>query len=110
MTMTMTKIRYKIGPWDFSNWYFQDLSRKIPSLGWKIQNRNILQPLLRPGQYRIKAEDNYGNYSAFKTINISTEVQVINFVLDKVYLENLGLQNNFCKFMMILTCLLICYM
>ena len=95
---------------DFMVEKFQIEKYAIEAWGWKSNGWNLLQPLLRPGQYRIKAEDDYGNYSAYKNINISTEVQVINFVLDKIYPENLGLQNSFCKLMMILSCLLICYM
>ena len=39
--------------------------------------------LLRPGTYLVKAQDDFGHYSEFKTINATSGVQIMNFTLDK---------------------------
>ena len=40
--------------------------------------------LLRPGKYRVKAQDKDGmHYTDFQTINTTSEVQIMNITLDK---------------------------
>ena len=67
--------------------------------------------LLRPGQYKIKAQDNFGHYSDFQTISITSdsEVQIMDFTLDKGYSENQGAETCFVESKIILSCLLIQY-
>lgn len=71
--------------------------------------------LLRPGQYKIKAQDNSGHYSDFQTISITSdsEVQIVDFTLDKVvdkgHSENQGAETCFVESKIILSCLLIQY-
>ena len=69
--------------------------------------------LLRPGQYKIKAQDNSGHYSDFQTISITSdsEVQIVDFTLDKGqgYSENQGAETCFVESKIILSCLLIQY-
>ena len=62
--------------------------------------------LLRPGQYRIKAQDDSGHYTEYKDITITSEVQVIDFTLDKGYSENQGTKTCWVGSQMILMCLL----
>ena len=67
--------------------------------------------LLRPGQYKIKAQDNSGHYSDSQTISITSdsEVQIMDFTLDKGYSENQGAETCFVESKIILSCLLIQY-
>jgi len=69
--------------------------------------------LLRPGQYKIKAQDNSGHYSDFQTISITSdsEVQIVDFTLDKEqgHSENQGAETCFVESKIILSCLLIQY-
>ena len=39
--------------------------------------------LLRPGKYLVKAQDEFGHYSEFKTVTTTSGVQIMNFTLDK---------------------------
>ena len=60
----------------------------------KTTERGEFWRLLRPGQYLIKAEDDQGNYCEYKDVNVTSEVQVMDFVLDKSRYQNSG---NFLK-------------
>ena len=39
--------------------------------------------LLKPGKYFVKAQDDSGHSSEFKSVIITSEVQMMNFILDK---------------------------
>ena len=67
--------------------------------------------LLRPGQYKIKAQDDSGHYSDYKIVSITSEndIQLLDFTLDQGDSENQGAETCFVEYKMILTCLLIQY-